>query len=96
MNPTKDYTKVVVEQEAKLLRLKQEFDRQSAELDALLAQAETLGLVPAERPDASALSEEERRYCFEFERQLNEINHLLAPEREAQVKAPRLGRRQMI
>ncbi len=96
MNATKDYTQVIAEQEANLNRIKKEFDQQSAELDAMLAKAEAMGLDLGKQPDMSGMSEAERQYCLEFERQLQDINRLLTPVQPARSKAPRLSRRQMI
>ncbi len=96
MSATKDYAKVVAEQEANLNRIKEEFDRQSAQLETMLAQAEALGLDLEKRPDLGAMSEEERQYCLEFERQLLEVNRLLTQGQPERSKPPRLSRRRMI
>ena len=96
MSDVKDFKKIVEEQEAFLNRLKAQFDEQSALMARMVADAEKAGIDLSRRPKLEAMSEEERLYCLEFDRQLNEINRLLAPAAPQKAKLPKMGRRSMI
>jgi len=95
-NEPSEFAREIARRQKALDDMKAEFDRQNEMMRKMAEDAEKLGLNLNEKPDFDAMSEEDRNFCLDFERQINELTSALQAQAPKKSKAPKIGRRAMI